>query len=296
MKKKKKFHSFIMISIFYLIILLIIRVAYSFFSADFSPKTETGNSKKSSSYKTSYILQEKKKEKNSYFYHFIPTLTYLENYPTNGWKLYIKVPFDTEIIGCYHAATCTIEGETLTITNLSSNKKLTKKNNSITMGFKMKTNQSNYKFEVIGASFSSESSDSNKLDNSISRDIQKTTTILPKLSITGGWNKLTTYKFEAGNHSNNLTLISWQARFIFPKNTTINSIWGGSYQYEASSGILTIQGPDWDYTLPPSKTIEINMHITTDTYPYTPETGEFIGITETGDKIKADIKVEGDSS
>lgn len=296
MKKKSKFHSFIIICIFYLIILLTISVAYSFFNVDLSPKIETGSSKKEASYKTSYILQEKKKEKNSYFYHFIPTLTYLEAPPTNEWKLYIKVPFDTEIVGCYHASSCIIEGETLTITNLASNSKLTQKNNSITMGFKMKTNQSNYKFQVIGAKFSSLLSDSNKLDTSSSKNIEKTTSIIPKLSITGGWNKLTTYKFEVENHSNNITLTSWSAKFVFPENTTINSIWGGSYQYDASSGILTIQSPDWDYGLSPSKTTEINMHITTGTYPYTPKTGEFIGITETGDRMKTDIKIGGDLS
>lgn len=296
MKKRNKFHNFIIISIFYLMILLIIRITYSFFNVDFSPKIKTGNSKKSSSYKTSYILQQKKKEENSYLYHFIPTLTYLGTSITDGWKLYVKVPFDTEIIGCYHASTCIVEGETLTITNLANNKKLTQKNNSITMGFKMKTNQANYKFEVIGASFSSELSDSNRQDNSPTKNIEKTTLITPKLSITGGWDKLTTYKFEVENHSNNITLISWNAKFIFPENTTINSIWGGSYQYDTSSRTLTIQNPDWDDTLSPTKTTEVNMHITTNTYPYTPKIGEFIGITETGDTIKADIQIGGDSS
>lgn len=297
MKKKNKFHKFIMIGILYFIILLTISVAYSFFDDDLSPKTKSGNSTNSNSYKTSYILQEKKKEKNSYYYHFVPTLTYLEDEQTNGWKLYIKVPFDTEIIGCYNASSCMVEGETLTITNLSSNKELTPKDNSVTMGFKMKVNQPNYQFQVIGASFSKELSDPQKTENSLNENIIESDLITPTLTITGGWGKLSTYILKVVNNSSNITLTSWSAEITFPKDSIINSLWGGTYKYDSSSGVLTIQGPDWEPSLSPYNSATVNMHITTpNSYPYTPTVLKFTGVTATKDTIKTDIKIGGSSS
>ena len=104
-------------------------------------------------YEATSIQQAKWNDGTSYNYHFVPTINYLGSTSVTGWKLYIKVPYDTEITGCYNASSCVVDGETLVITNSPTNGSLSPDNSSVSLGYQMKTSQANYTYELIGIAF-----------------------------------------------------------------------------------------------------------------------------------------------
>lgn len=293
MRKKNKNYKFIMIGFFYLIILFVISVSYSFFDTNLSYQNRKEKSKKTSLYQINYFIKEKKKSNNSYYYHLIPTLTYLGKMKTTDWKLYIKVPFDTEVIQCYYASSCNLEGEVLTISNSPKNGTLSPKNNSITMGVQIKVNQPNEPFEVIGASFDKDYL-SNLEDNPY-QSIIESEDIIPTLKFTGSWNDLSTYTLKIENHSSHITLSSWKVQLSYPIGSNINRVWGGTYQYDSTSGNLLIYSPEWEHSLSPSDSLEVNIHITIPSSKEYSVAGIFTGRTITEDTIKKEILIGGHS-
>lgn len=319
--KRNKRNKFVIIGIFYFIILLTISTAYSFFNEDLSLSASASISEvvEEKNYEYSYILQANWYDGKGYVYHYVPTLTYLGTEPTTGWNFYIKVPFDTEIVGCWNAY-CKIDGEVLTISNSEYNGVLSPTSNSASPSFQMKTNTSDYEFEVIGASFNTSSSNSTKTTTDVTQDDISTTEdytdsntdtdttteqpinntkvdyIKPVLNITGGWGNTTTYILNVTNQSESVLVSSWGLTIKFPIGTEISSLWGGEYNYDSATGILTLHGPAWATSLSPSDSIEINIHMNTQkAAPYTPELGKFTGITITGETIEADIQIGGNS-
>lgn len=307
--KKNKKNGFIIIGIIYLIILLTISTAYSFFNENLTIKATTSITN-SENYKVSAELTAKWGSDNTYYYHYTPTLVYLGNETIKSWKLFIKVPYDTEITSCYNA-TCTVEGEILTITNGENNGTLTPQSNSITIGYQMTTSNGSYEFETVGASFSTspsteggntgggesggntggeesggeETPDNNPIDVDY---------INPNLNITGGWGTTSTYIFTVKNSSPTETIESWSLDITFPIGTKLSSCWGGTYTYNTDTGILTIKGPDWAPTLPPDASAEVNFFMDTgQAPPYTPIVGQFTAKTVNGIKIQANTTIGG---
>lgn len=290
MRKKNKNYKLIMIGLFYFIILFVISITYSFFDTNLSHSNKKEQSFKTDQYQISYFIKEKKKSKHSYYYHLIPTLTYLGKAKTTGWKIYLQVPFDTEVTHCYHGSSCHLEGEVLTLSNLPDHGILSPKNNSITMGFELKVNHQQKPFRIIGASF--DFSHLPNLEDQPNSNIIKSDDIIPTLQFTGKWDKISTYALKIDNQSSHITLSSWEVQLSYPKESTIHRIWGGDYEYDSSSGKLVISSPKWDSSLSPSHSLEVNIHITPSSSINFP-TGTFIGKTITGEIIQKEILIGG---
>lgn len=297
--KKNKRNNFVIFSIAYIVILLTISTAYSFLNTDLSMHATAGISTENDNYETDYFLQAKWDDGSSYWYHYVPTLTYLGSKETLGWKLYIEVPYDTEIVGCWNASSCVVSGEVLTISNTNYNQKLSPTNSSVTPSFQMKTSKSDYTLKIIGASFDNENSDNitvgNIDDNNETNDDESPTVktvsyITPELSVTGGWGNVSTYIFKVTNTSSDITLSSWTAKLVFPPNSTISSLWGGEYSYDEASGILTLHGPSWASSLSPNSSVEVNIFMTTE-YPagYVPKTDFLVAKASDGSDVVASI-------
>ena len=293
--KKNKRNNFVIFGIAYIVILLTISTAYSFLNTDLSMRATAGISTETDNYETDYFLQAKWNDSSSYWYHYVPTLTYLGSKETIGWKLYVEVPYDTEIVGCWNASSCVVSGEVLTISNASYNQKLSPTNSSVTPSFQMKTSKSDYTLKIIGASFDDENSDNIAVGNIDNNSDEATTVetvnyIVPELNVTGGWGNVSTYVFKVTNTSSDVSLSSWTAKLVFPSNSTISSLWGGEYSYDEASGILTLHGPSWAPTLNPNSSVEVNVFMTTE-YPagYVPKAESFTAKTNEGNNIVASI-------
>ena len=298
--RKNKPNKFVIIGILYFLILLTISTAYSFFNEDLSINASASidNTNINNNYEHSASLQNSWQEGNIYNYKFVSTLSYLGTEETTGWKIYIKVPMDTEIIGCWNTESCDVEGEVLTINSAQYNSVLSPENSSASYSLQLKTSKADYELEVIGVSFTTSSNnpdtpgdgdnDDNNNDNITTVDY-----VDAILKITGGWSNTSTYILNVKNNSDSVTISSWSATITFPQGTTVSSLWGGSYNYDESTGILTLHGPDWSPSLSPSGNTEVNFYMDTGiTAPYTPEIGSFIGTCSTGEKIKSNITIE----
>lgn len=305
--KKNKKNYFVITTVLFIMTLLTISTAYSFLNADLSlSSTVTIGSYNSNqfdgTYQIKYIIEGKWNVNDATVYHVTPTLIYEGDEETVGWKLFIKVPYDTEIVGCWNASSCTVEGEVLTITSIDYNERLNKENTSASPGFQMKTNNNKYEFQAIGATFSTKTSTINiddKGPNVIDERVDDKERISvdyinPVLSNTGGWGNISTYVLKVTNNSDN-TIHFWESDILFPQNSNIDTIWGGEHTYDASTGILTLAGPSWAPSINPHQSIEVNVYMNTNQpAPYTPTLGKFRATTTTGEKIITDV-VGGDS-
>ena len=304
--KKNKKNYFVITTVLFFIALLTISTAYSFLNADLSLSgTVTTGSygfNFNGDYEISYVMDNNWNSSGSTYYHITPTLVYEGDDETFEWKLYIRVPFDTEIVGCWSASSCVVEGEILTITSADHNAVLNKTNQSASPSFQMKTNNANYTFNAIGATFSTKTTTINvnndgptTIDERVD-DKERTVVdyIDPIFSSTGGWGTTSTYKLNVTNNSDN-TLYFWEADILFPPNSSVNTLWGGGYKYDAATGILSIEGPSWSQSLAPHQSVEVNVYMDTgQAAPYTPTLGKFRATTTTGEKIITSV-VGGDS-
>lgn len=298
--KKNKQNKFVIIGILYFLILLTISTAYSFLNEDLSINASASIdiTNINNDYEHSASLQNAWQEGNIYNYQFVSTLSYLGTEETSSWKIYISVPMDTEIVGCWNAENCTIEGEVLTINSTQYNSVLSPENNSASYSLQLKTSKANFELEVIGVSFTTSSSNPNTPgegdnDDNNNDTITKVDYVDAILKITGGWANTSTYILGVKNNSDSVTISSWTATIAFPQGSTVSSLWGGNHNYDEATGILTLHGPDWSPSLSPSGNAEVNMYMDTGiAAPYTPETGEFIGTCSTGEKIKTNIIIE----
>ena len=303
--KKNKSNKFVIIIIVYFITFLTISTAYSFLNADLSLSSSvtigstqiTNNSK----YTIDYIVDSRWQSNGANYYHITPTVEYDGDETTTGWKLFVKVPYDTEIVGCWSASTCVVEGEILTITSAPHNSKLNKDNTTATPSFQMKTNEANYEFRATGITFETKTSSIDKTDegtstnNTTVQDEHRTTVdyIKSTLNITGGWGNITTYILKITNESNN-TIQFWDADITFPIGSSINALWGGENKYDEKTGVLSLEGPSWSPSLGPNGSIEVNIYMDTgNPTPYRPTLGKFKATTSTGEKIISDISLGG---
>ncbi len=303
-RKKNKPNSFVIIGIIYFVILLTISTAYSFFNTDLSIKATTGVS--SDNYNSDYILVAKWNNggEGAHFYHYTVNFEYSGVEPTTGWRYYIKVPYDTEVFGCFDADSCIVEGEVLTITNNMNNRVLSPNNKTASFSFQIKTNNNDYDFKALGAYFITDTTNdfgnngsTIKPDEPINPNdptIQLVDYLTPTLKVTGGWDKTTTYVFNVANTSNSTTINSWSARINFPIGSEVSSLWGGEYEFNSDTGELTLHAPAWSPTLPPSSNTEINIYMKTpEDSPYIPTVVGFRGVTVDEVEVKANLTVQG---
>lgn len=308
-KKKNKLNKFVIIGIIYFITLLTISTAYSFFNTDLSihATTKIAND---NNFNADYILEAKWQNGGAgqTYYHYSTTIKYEGTIPTIGWRYYIKIPYDTEVVGCYNADSCTIEGEILTIKNAQYNSTLSPQNQSVSFGFQIKTTEDNYQYKSMGAKFITnqyENIDSsnittenkNQEDSYQNMDAHKVSYINTSLNIGNGWNMTSAYTINVSNTSLDISIPYWSIDVFYPVGSTISSIWGGEYEYDETTGKLTLHGPGWNSTLSPNSNNQITLYIETPyPNPYIPTVGVFTGITSTGEKIESDIVLGGNQS
>lgn len=263
--KKNKSSNYMLIGIIYVIIVLTISTAYSFLNENLSI-TATASIPQSGD---DYIIDSRPVLEEVidgvYYYSYDVVLTYTKEKPTTGWEVYIKIPFDSEVIECYNASSCTVEGETLTIKNDTSNAVLSPTNTSTTFSFKFKTSNSTYTFTTLGVKFfTDEGTIEPEPDNPDKPDIPSTINVNSGIQILYDWGASKQYVFAINNNTDSV-ISSWTTKIHVPSNYTINALWSATWNYDAETSILTMSGPSWDPTIPANAKFEVNMNVSTPT-------------------------------
>lgn len=286
--KKNKSNNYMLIGIIYVVMLLTISTAYSFLNEDLSINTSASISLDGNNYIIDNTIISKEEIDGIYYYDYDIVLTYTGEEVTTGWEIYIQIPFDSEITECYNASSCVVEGETLTITNDSTNGILSPNNTSTTLSFKFKTSNPDYIFNVLGTNFLTEynateldiTNDSNNLNLYTIETSNKLLTILYD------WGTTKEYLFTVNNITDT-TIQSWTAKIYIPNSYTINTISNATWSYDATTNILTMSGSELDSMIPQSTNLEININVTTSTEEEI-YVIDFIGINENGEEVCID--------
>ncbi len=268
--KKRKKNNFTYMIALYIIMLVTISTAYSFLNTDLSLKGKAGFSKSASyNYSYKYVLDNKW---GNYTYQISSTITYLGQNDITSWKAYVYVPVASIVNGCYNALSCTINGNIMTVTSPTNYNHNLSTNSTLVFSFQLTTNTPTYfeEYRIIGMSFYSGAiTDDPNPDTSL--DFVSNT-----LSITGGWNKVTTYKYVVTNNSSTKSLAKWSIDITFPKNSTVTAFWGGTYTYDKKTGIIIVSNPSWPLTLAPGQTEVVEFYVDTGLATgYMPRVGTF---------------------
>lgn len=248
MKKNKNNDVFILITI-YFICFIFISSAYSFFSEQLELKGQAGfSNQKNNDYEYDYLIQNSWESGGYYYYHYNVNVTYKGNDNIIGWQINIDVPISTEINGCYNANECTVNNNTLRITNTSWNGELTN-NSVVSISFIVKTTEKNYDLVISSINFykNGETIDPGTeidIDPEIENPIEGNVTA--NLNIKNSWGNTTQYELELVNNSN-INLSSWEVRYQVPDDAKISNIWGGNYILK--DNILILSGLSWSQSL-----------------------------------------------
>ena len=286
--KKNKSSNYMLIGIIYVIIILTISTAYSFLNENLSITTTASIPQSGDDYIIDNILIKKEVIDDITYYSYDVVLTYTKEKTTTGWETYIKIPFDSEVIECYNASSCTVEGETLTIKNNTSNAILSPTNTSTTFSYRFKTSNSTYDFTTLGVKFLTDGEfiEQDTYDNSNNPDIPSIKNINSGIQIYYDWGVTKQYLFAINNNSDYI-ISSWTTKIYVPNDFTINALWSATWNYDETTSILTMSGPSWNPKILANTKFEVNMNVST---PIEEEIYiiETIVTTEDGEQYKID--------
>ena len=305
--KKNKISNYMLIGIIYIIILLTISTAYSFLNEDLSINATASITQKEDNYNIEITEILKSTYDGITYYEYNVVITYLGTETTTGWEAYIQVPYTTQVNGCYNANSCTVEGEVITIINADYNANLSPSNNSASFNLQLAMEDENYTLNVLDVKFKTNISttdpdptpdpdpdptpdpDPNPTpDPDPDEPSDDTDYITTTYELKNDWGTRQWYVLTIQNTSETETIESWIATFKITSSDTLTdaNIWGGTYNYDEESGLLTISGPSWSPSISPTSSAEVNLQIT----PPAPEAISFVGTTSTGETITATIK------
>lgn len=297
--KKNKMSIYMIIGIIYFIILLTISTAYSFLNEDLSINATASLVKQEKNYTVEIIETSKGSYNGLTHYQYNVVITYLGTETTTGWETYIQVPYTTQVEGCYRADSCTIEGEIMTVVNADYNGVLSPSNNSTTFDIRLAMEDDDYTLNILDIKFKTNSTTDPEPtpdpDPNPEPDPDDPSTDIGYITATytlkSDWGTRQWYVLTIENTSDSETITSWTATFKVTNSDTMTNanFWGGEYSYDESTGLLTFSGPSWSPSLAPSGSVEVNLQIT----PPAPEPVSFIGITSTGERIRANITAGG---
>lgn len=289
--KKNKSSNYMLIGITYIVMILTISTAYSFLNENLSISTGASISQDGKDYVIDNTIITEEEIEGVYYYEYDVVLTYKGETPTTGWEVYIQIPFDSEIIECYNAASCVVEGEALTIKNDTTNGVLSPDNTSTTFSFKFKTSDPDYVFNALGAKFFTDggTTDPDVPDNpdpdNPGSDLPVVEEISGVLTLLYDWVASKQYVLTIENASDTYAITSFVATVYIPEGFEVNTAWSAVWSFDPETRILTMSGPDWDPTIPPSSKIEINIQLTTPTEDQ-PYLVDFVGVNENGEQVR----------
>lgn len=288
--KKNKSSNYMLIGIIYIVMILTISTAYSFLNENLSISTGASISQDGKDYVIDNTIITEEEIEGVYYYEYDVVLTYKGETPTTGWEVYIQIPFDSEIIECYNAASCVVEGEALTIKNDTTNGMLSPDNTSTTFSFKFKTSDPDYVFNVIGAKFFTDggTTDPDVPDNP-GNDLPVGQDISGVLTLLYNWGAAKQYVLTIENASDTHTITSFVATVYIPEGFKVNTAWCAVWNFNSETRILTISGPNWAPTIPPSSKMEINIQLNTPTEEQ-PYLIDFIGVNENGEEVRFNME------
>ena len=294
--KKNKSSNYMLIGITYVIMILAISTAYSFLNENLSITATTSISQHGDDYILNNNIVSKEEIDGVYYYEYNVVLTYTGANTTTGWESYIQIPFDSEIIECYNAASCVVEGEALTVTNDITNGTLSPDNTSATYTFKFKTSEANYSLNTLGVKFfingQTNPDNPDNPDDPPAEVIPTTKDVNGVLSLLYDWNASKQYLLTIKNTSDTYRISSYIVTIKVPDGFMVNTAWSAEWKFDEATGILTIEGPLWDPGIAPGANIEINIQFTTPTSEH-PYIIDFIGIDENGNQVRVSTTESG---
>lgn len=229
----------------YFITFLFIGIAYSFLSENLELRGTVGFSEKYN-YSYNYILQDSWNDGTYYYYYFIPTITYYGNDSVKSWKVNIKVPNNTEVIGCFEASECIITNDNLGIKNATWNGTMTN-SSSATFGFQIKTTVPDYQLLITSVEFYT--------------DIITNTNITEKvlgfnasLNLESYYENVSIYSLSITNNSK-VNLKSWRVEIeVNSTSSRMKNNWGSNYVLK--NKLLVLTGLSWNSTINIGQTID----------------------------------------
>lgn len=286
--KKNKISIYMLLGIVYTILLLTISTAYSFLNEDLSMNATASLVKQEKNYQVEITEISKSKTGNINYYEYNVIITYLGTETTTGWETYIKVPYTTQVEGCYNASSCSIEGEVLTVTNADYNGSLSPNNTSTSFNIRLAMEDDDYSLNILDVKFKTSGTTPNPDPTpDPDPDPGDVSYIYITYEMKNDWGSRQWHVLNIKNTSETETITSWTVTFkVTSKDTMTNAnLWGGNYTYDEENGIITVTGPSWAPTLPPGGTAEVNLQVA----PPAPEAVSFVGITSSGNTITAAI-------
>ena len=300
-RKKNKISIYMLLGIVYTVLILTISTAYSFFNEDLSINATASLVKKEKNYKVDITEISKNSYNNLVYYEYNIVITYLGTETTTGWEAYIKVPYTVQVEGCYNGI-CSVNGEVLTVKNAEYNASLSPNNTSTSFNLKLAMEENDYSLDVLDVLFKTNSitpdpdpnpnpdpdPDPNPDPDPDPNPGPSVDYITATYEMKNDWGTRQWHVLNIENTSTTETITSWTVTFKVTSTETMNNanIWGGDYKYDEENGIITVTGPSWSPTLPPSGKVEVNLQIS----PPAPEAISFVGITSSGEKVTATIK------
>lgn len=251
-RKKNKYNITFMIVI-YIMILLFITVAYSFFNDILRIKGESSlGSTVAKDYNYQYSFESSWQVDNMYIHTIDSTLTYTGNENVTGWIINLWVPTNTEVTGCFNASSCIVDRNTLRITNESYNGTLNINNPTVVIRTQIKIESSTYDLKLLSVNFIKNGTivipnppDETLLDN-----------ISNSINLVSDWDTKKYYTIDITNNSN-IDLTDFEMKVKIPDDATISSIWG--VDYINVDGTLTLTSPSHNKGLKKGSSLQANI-------------------------------------
>lgn len=251
-RKKNKLNITFMIVI-YIMILLFISVAYSFFNDSLSIRGKVSfGSTVASDYNYQYSFESSWPVDNMYIHTIDSTLSYTGNENVTGWVLNLWVPSNTEVTGCFNASSCIVNNNTLRITNAPYNGNLNINNPTVVIRTQIKIESSTYDLKLLSVNFIKDNTIviPNPPDEEYIDNINTTVTLV------SDWDTKKYYTIDITNNSA-IDLMDFEMKLKIPDDGVISSIWGVDYINVDST--LTVTSPSHNKELKVGSTIQANI-------------------------------------
>lgn len=286
--KKENKVSFIGLVLIYFVVLFSISVAYSLLNVKLNIESSATIDVGKFSY--TYVEDNSWNNGNFYYYQFTPTITYLGNESITGWQIYIYVPSDTEVTGCYNASSCEVVGNVLRIRNASYNGVMTN-GSTASPGFQLKMTDPSYEFVIISTNFYVNGGTvvdpvepPDPVDPTDPDEPQVLTGVTATFTAQSGWGNITSYTLDIKNESET-NLSSWRIEIEWPEGSEVVNLWNVNYVMSGTTLILT--GPNWSTGLNVGATLNAGMQIIipNSVPPYSNRIVSFTGVTQNNEDV-----------
>lgn len=186
-------------------------------------------------------------------YQFQPSITYKGTDKTTSWEIIIDIPDDSELVNSWNGI-FKIENGNLIISNDQNNKEINP-GGTVSFGFQIKSDMTNYQLNIIEANFYSPVKPDPKEEIF-------TDGINVRVEGLSGWyngNKYVSQIYVYVTNNTGVDLSSWEVNLVRPINSNIVNLWGGSYIEK--DDVITLSAASWESVFRNGETKNVGIQI-----------------------------------